>query len=162
MDDVKKAYAWQEAIKLSQQLVAVCEEFRDPEANVLVWHLRQAVIDIPAGVAADLQGGGKATMDSMVKLATALELVRRIYPGIETGDAEERFERLWQRMSGKQFGERELTSEAEVEETPVVDAEKPQAEKDKVVTPKSDGGSQPTTVEVAVAPTDDAAAKDQE
>jgi|GEM_PF-2445602 len=151
MDDVKKAYAWQEAIKLSQQLVAVCEEFRDPEANVLVWHLRQAVIDIPAGIAADLQGGGKATMDSMVKLATALELVRRIYPGIETGDAEEYFEKLWQRMSGKAFGEREQTVESEDE-----------TEEDEAAAPKSDGDKQSTAVEVAVAPADDEAAKDQE
>lgn len=149
MDDVKKAYAWQEAIKLSQQLVAVCEEFRDPEANVLVWHLRQAAIDIPAGIAADLQGGGKVTMDSMVKLATTLELVRRIYPGIETGDAEARFEKLWQRMAGKQFSERELAPEAEEKN-----------EEDEAVASKSDGAGQPTAVEVAVA--DGEAAKDQE
>jgi hypothetical protein len=169
MDDVKKAYAWQEAIKLSQQLVAVCEEFSDPEANVLVWHLRQAVVDIPAGIAANLQAGDKATMDSMVKLDTTLELVRRVYPGIETGEAEERFEQLWQRMSGKDFSEREPEpEEEEVEEAaaeevmPVADAEEPKPEKDKTATPEVDGVSQSTAVEVAVTPPDDDAAKDPE
>jgi len=149
MDDVKKAYAWQEAIKLSQQLVAVCEEFRDPEANVLVWHLRQAAIDIPAGIAADLQSGDKATMDSMVKLATTLELVRRIYPGIETGEAEERFEELWQRMSSKDFAEREPAPEVEEK-----------AEEDKEVAAKTNNEGQSTAIEVVAAV--DEATKDQE
>lgn len=105
MEHVKQAYAWQEAIELSKQLVAVCEEFSDADTNVLVFHLRQAVIDIPAGIAADLQAGSKASMAPMVRLATTLELVKRIYPGIETGDAEEQFEKLWQRMSSAAFAE---------------------------------------------------------
>jgi hypothetical protein len=113
MNDVKKAYAWQEAIGLSKQLIAVCEEFSDAATNVLVWHLRQAVVDIPAAVAEDLQANRKANLQPVVKLATALELVRRIYPGIETGDAEERLEKLWQRLSSSSFSEREPEPEEE-------------------------------------------------
>src|SRR5476649_1646700 len=113
MNDVKKAYAWQEAIKLSKQLVTLCDEFSDADTNVLVWHLRQAVVEVPAGIASDLQADRSATMESVAKLTTALELVRRIYPGIETGSAEAQLERLTQRMSSKAFREREPEPEEE-------------------------------------------------
>lgn len=113
MNDVKKAYAWQEAIKLSKQLMTVCEEFSDADTNVLVWHLRQAVVDVPAAIAVDLQLDRAASMEPVVRLATTLELVRRIYPGIETGSAETKLERLMQRMSGEGFGEREPEPEPE-------------------------------------------------
>ncbi len=116
MDDVKKAYAWQEALELSKQLVRICEEFSDAATNVLVWHLRQAVVDIPGGIAADLQADRPATMEPMVRLATELELVRKIYPAIETGDVEERLERLMERMQSERFTEREPEPESDADE----------------------------------------------
>jgi hypothetical protein len=154
MDDVKKAYAWQEAIDLSKQLVAVCEEFSDADTNVLVWHVRQAVVDIPAGVASDLQANRSAMMEPMVKLASALELVRRIYPGIETGTAEERFERLWQRMASNKFNEHEPQPEAESENS---DAEEATGAEVRV----ADNDSQPAATEVPLASLDPAPVKGQ-
>ena len=113
MDDIKKAYAWREALELSGQLVKICEEFSDVDTNVLVWHLREAVVDIPAGIAADLQAKRPATIEPVVKLVTELELVNKIYPAIETGKADEQLERLMQRMQSDGFSEREPAPEAE-------------------------------------------------
>lgn len=107
MDHIKKAYAWRESLELSKRLVQICEEFSDANSNVLVWHLRQAVVEIPATIAADLQGNRGATMEPIVKLVAELELVKKIYPAIETGDADEQVEKLMGRMQSDGFGERE-------------------------------------------------------
>jgi len=113
MQDIKKAYAWQDALNLSKRLVQICEEFSDADTNVLVWHLRQAVVEIPATIAADLQANRGATMEPVVKLVAELELVHKIYPAIETGDADEQLQRLTERMQSDRFGEREPEPEAD-------------------------------------------------
>jgi hypothetical protein len=107
VDDVRKSYAWQEAMALAVELVRVCEEFSDANNNVLVGHLRQAVVDIPSTIAADLKFGRNASMDPVIKLGTELELVHRIYPAIDTGEAPNMLARLIERMSSERFAERE-------------------------------------------------------
>lgn len=107
MEDVKKTYAWQEAMELSRELIRLCEEFSDGDRNVLVGHLRQAVVDIPATVAADIKVGRSATMEPAIRLATELELVHRVYPAIETGSVPQKLEALIQRMESVNFVERE-------------------------------------------------------
>ena len=140
LEEVKKAYAWQDAIELSKCLVSMCEEFSDAETNVVVWHLRQAVVDIPAAVAADLKAGRSATMEPLVKLATELELVDRIYPAIDISDAEERLQILMNRMESDTYLERESA--------PVQDSEEDDDEQDTaqpaggtVIAPHVDGVS---------------------
>jgi hypothetical protein len=113
MQEIKKAYAWQEALNLSKRLVQICEEFSDADTNVLVWHLRQAVVEIPATIAADLQANRGATMEPVVKLGAELELVHKIYPAIETGDADDLLTGLTERMQSDRFGEREPEPEAD-------------------------------------------------
>jgi hypothetical protein len=113
MDDIKKAYVWHEALELSKRLVQICEEFSDADTNVLVWHLRNSVVDIPSTIAADLQANRWATMEPVIKLATALELVRKIYPAIETGPTEEQLATLMKRMQSELFSEREPEPEPE-------------------------------------------------
>ncbi len=111
MEEVQRAYAWQQAIKLSMELVRICEEFIHAENNVLVGHLRQSVIDVPATIAVDLKYGRMATMEPVIRLATQLELVHRIYPAIDTGDAPEQLEQLIARMSSDGFSESEPVEE---------------------------------------------------
>lgn len=154
MDDIKKAYAWQEAIDLSKQLVTVCEEFSDADTNVLVWHLRQAVVDIPSEIAANLQTGKKADLEAMVKLATVLELVQRVYPAIETGDVEARFEKLWQRLSSGAFAEREPQPEGEdAEEVPEIATAAPISDPEETEEAEASEPDEPApkkTIEVSV------------
>ncbi|HEX7259787.1 MAG TPA: hypothetical protein VF272_02535 [Candidatus Saccharimonadia bacterium] len=111
MDDITKAYSWKDSLELSKQLVQLCERFSDVDTNVLVWHLRQAVVDIPATVAADLQANRPANLDPSIKLMAELELVHKIYPGIDTGSTEELLRNLLERMRSDRFGERESEHE---------------------------------------------------
>lgn len=131
---------------LSEKLIEVCEEFRDPDSNVLVYHLRQAVIDIPASIAADLHAKRWATMDPVIKLSAELQLVHTIYPAIDTGNAEELLNRLITRMQSERFNEREPEPEPEHDEEPQIQTEgsaqveaAPQPAAGTVVIPHVDG-----------------------
>jgi hypothetical protein len=106
MDEVKTAYAWQEAMELAQELVEVCENFSS-DSNVLLGHLRQAVVDIPATVAIDLKFGRMATMEPVIRLATELELVHKVYPAIDTAEVPAKLQALIERMSSNRFVERQ-------------------------------------------------------
>jgi hypothetical protein len=149
MDDIKKAYAWREALELSKRLVQICEEFSDADTNVLVWHLRNSVVDIPSMIAADLQADRWATMDPVIRLATQLELVRRIYPAIETGPAEERLDKLMKRMQSEQFTERKPEKERPAKDSKD-SKEEPPADTDGDEAPESSSQSNgSTTVSVS-------------
>ncbi len=111
MEDITKAYSWKDSLELSKQIVQLCEEFSDVETNVLVWHLRQAVVDIPATVAADLASNRGANLEPSIKLMAELELVHKIYPGIDTSGAEDLLKKLLERMRSDRFGERETDPE---------------------------------------------------
>lgn len=115
MEDITKAYSWRDSLELSKQLVQLCEAFSDVETNVLVWHLRQAVVDVPATVAADLAANRPANLEPCIKLMAELELVRKIYPGIDTSSAEEHLHQLLDRMRSDRFGERESEDHHEPE-----------------------------------------------
>ncbi|TAK89584.1 hypothetical protein EPO04_00545 [Patescibacteria group bacterium] len=116
LENVTKTYAWQEAMELSRELTRLCEEFSDGDRNVLVGHLRQAVVEIPATVAVDITLGRPATLEPAIRLATELELVHRIYPAIETGTAPQKLEDLLRRMRSNNFTEQEPASVDEAEE----------------------------------------------
>lgn len=114
MEDVTKVYAWQEAMELSKELIRICEEFSDGEKNVLAWHIRQAVVEIPASIAADIELGRKdPTLEPVIRLATELELVHRIYPAIDTDGAPEKLKALVERMKSDAYLEREPEAEEE-------------------------------------------------
>ena len=119
MEDVQKAFAWQEAMDLALELVEVCEEFSNND-DVLVKHLRQAVVDVPATMATDLKYGRMATMEPVIRLSTELELVHRIYPSIDTGNVPENLNKLIERMSSDRFNERQ--PEIEVQSNEVMPA----------------------------------------
>lgn len=147
MENIKNAYVWQEAIELSQKLVEVCEAFSNPDANVLVWHLRQAVVEVPATIAADLQAERGATMEPVVRLAVELELVRKVYPAIDTSGVEEQLVTLMTRMRSEAFTEREPEETIDPQELPVeaegeaVVEPAPQPAAGTVIVPNVDGVS---------------------
>jgi hypothetical protein len=85
-------------------------------------------------------------MDPIIKLVTELELVRKIYPAIETGPAEEQLEKLTKRMQSEQFAEREPEEEPEEEaETKPEKSEKPApSQSDSNTESGSPAGNSPT------------------
>lgn len=119
MEQVRKTYAWQEAMKLSQELLRICEEFSDSDRNVLAGHLRQAVVDIPATVASDVVLNQGPTLQPIVRLATNLDLIHKVYPAIETGKAPEQVKALMERMQSVNYRESEPEPESESESADV-------------------------------------------
>ncbi|HSX41614.1 MAG TPA: hypothetical protein VLF21_03240 [Candidatus Saccharimonadales bacterium] len=88
MDEIKRTDSWKNALALAKELVSVGEEFSDSETNVLAHHIRQAIADVPAAVAADLMAQHKLNPEPLVRLAAVLELVNKIYPAIDTAAAD--------------------------------------------------------------------------
>lgn len=119
MDQVKNSYAWKEAIDLSLELIRICEAFSVGDQNVLLGHLKQAVVEIPASVAADIKYSRGANLEPVVKLATELDLVHRVYPAVDTGAAPEMAQKLLARMESVSFHE-QMTSSQPVEKQSAV------------------------------------------
>lgn len=138
MDQVKKTYAWQEAVALAKELVRICEEFSDSETNVLAHHIRASVAEVPAGIAADLISGRKPSPEAVIKLAAELELVHKIYPAIDTGEADERVAKLLERLRSKNFGESEPEPEPEEISPAELPHEPPQPAGGTIVAPVTD------------------------
>lgn len=131
MDKVKNSYAWKESIELSLDLIRICEEFSDGDHNVLLSHLKNAVVDIPASIASDIKYSRGANLEPVIKLATELELVHRVYPAVDTRSAPEKVQKLLERMESNNFHEQipaEPLTEPEPEERPVVIKEQPKVE----------------------------------
>ncbi len=131
MDQVKNSYAWKEAIELSLDLIRICEEFSDGDHNVLLGHLKNAVVDIPASVASDIKYSRGANLEPVIKLATELELVHRVYPAVDTGSAPEKVKSLLARMESNDFHEQIPTKPEPApkpEEEPVEVKEAPKVE----------------------------------
>ncbi len=101
MQDLSNTYAWDESLALAAAAVRACEEFSDAEHNVLVWHLRQLVVDLPAGVVADLQAKRPASRDALVKLEVVMALIKKIYPAIDLLELEDTHQTLVARMDGQ-------------------------------------------------------------
>ena len=131
MDQAKNSYAWEEAIELSLDLIRICEEFSDGDHNVLLGHLKNAVVDIPASVASDIKYSRGANLEPVIKLATELELVHRVYPAVDTGSAPEKVKSLLARMESNDFHEQIPTKPEPApkpEEEPVEVKEAPKVE----------------------------------
>lgn len=102
LEDIKKHYIWKDAISLSEALVELCEEFTD-DTNVMVGHVRQSIMDIPASVAIDLKRGSEPTLEPLIRCAAQLELLRKIYPATDTDPAEEALHKIFNRIEDDTF-----------------------------------------------------------
>lgn len=135
MEQVKNSYAWKEAIELSLDLIRICEEFSDGDHNVLLGHLKNAVVDIPASIASDIKYSRGANLEPVIKLATELELVHRVYPAVDTAGTPEKVQKLLARMESNNFHEQipvAPESAPEPEEKPVEIKEQPKVEEAQV------------------------------
>jgi hypothetical protein len=108
MEDVKKTYIWQDAVALAAQVVKVCEEFTQSDGNVLVWHLRQSAVDVPASIASDLISNHDASLQPLTKLGVELELVNKIYPAIDIEAAKIQLQKVMERIQSGAFAERQV------------------------------------------------------
>jgi hypothetical protein len=116
MEDIKKAAVWQEALDLASAVVQLCEQFTDDQ-NVLAGHLRGLAIDIPASIASDLSHKREPNADPLVRCAIVLELVKKVYPAIDTEAVESGIENIMARIEKNTFTEVKASAPA----TPVVE-----------------------------------------
>ncbi len=104
MEDITTHQLWRDAIAVSKEIVEMCDDFSNQESNVLLWHLRNSVIDIPAGVATDLSAGRKVSNESLMRLTAMIELIHSIYPAIDTGSVIEQLDAMKRHLAAQHPG----------------------------------------------------------
>lgn len=84
-EQLKTEPLFKQALAVSKDLLDLCDGFSHSDQNFLVWQLRNTSIEIPAGVAAQLlQEEGANATGAILKATTAIELVHRVYPAMDT------------------------------------------------------------------------------
>lgn len=92
--EVTSLTQWKQALQISKEVLELCDGFSQSEQNFLVWQLRNSALAIPTLLATDLTSGKKAQPDAIVKCATEIELVNRIYPAVDTDDLSDKLTQL--------------------------------------------------------------------
>lgn len=99
MERYRSYYAWQEAMKLGLTLYHLADELPNEEQHLLASDLRRAAVEVPSVIAHNLLGGQTADLLPIIKLQTAMELIGKIYPALDTADAEAEIKTLADRVS---------------------------------------------------------------
>lgn len=84
--DITALPEWKQTLTLTEGLLELCDQFTQGDQNFLVYQLRGSALAIPSMLATDLVAGKKVQPDAMIKAASELELVHRMYPSIDTGE----------------------------------------------------------------------------
>jgi hypothetical protein len=103
--DFKQTHSWQDAVELGARLVTLAEELPAHEQTGLVMQLQQLMLDLPAQVAADLIEGTRTRFQSIYRLASAFDLIERIYPALDTAAVHNEFELVVSRLESNGFSE---------------------------------------------------------
>lgn len=104
MEEITKHPLWRDAIQVSKEIVEMCEDFSNQESNILLGHLRNSVIDIPAGVAADLAAGRQVSSEPLIRLVATIELIHAVYPAIDTAKVIEQLDAMKRRLAAPHQG----------------------------------------------------------
>lgn len=105
LSDYRQTKAWQGALDLGPQLLRLAEELPAAEEMGLSLALRQAAIELPAGIAADLLQDRQPRLDQALKVTAALELIDQVYPALDTATARAAADKLLERLTGGDFTE---------------------------------------------------------
>ena len=105
LSEYKDTHSWQDAMRLGPHLMKLAEEMPATEELGLSWQLRQAMVEIPATIAADLVHGNKPGLMPLLKLVAALELIDKVYPALDTASAKAASDKLADRLLGEDFDE---------------------------------------------------------
>jgi hypothetical protein len=105
LSEFPDTYSWQGALELGPKLLNLADELPASESMGLSLHLRQLAVELPAGIAASLLAGNSADMAVMLKLIATLELVERVYPGLDFSAVRHQADELAARLAGEGFAE---------------------------------------------------------
>jgi hypothetical protein len=103
--DYQESPGWQAAIKLAVEIDKLCDQLPAGK-DALIRQLIGSAVDLAAGLATDpaAPASGQA---NLLKVATGVELVRRIYPAIDTAVADAGLAQLTRGITSGEWGEPE-------------------------------------------------------
>lgn len=101
----RNTHSWQSVIELGPKLVRLAEDLPAHEQTGLVMQLHQLMVELPAMVASDLVSGTALRFLPLYRLTAALELVERVYPALDAGDAKHALADVALRLGGPSFAE---------------------------------------------------------
>jgi hypothetical protein len=134
--DYKQSYAWQEAIKLAQDVYTLIETLPET-AQALSDQMAAVAAEVPAEIADCLLERKKASLTAVLKLDSLVELISRIYPALDTADVEHGTKQLLERLQSSHLTELvapavepEVASEAAPDEDEDEDEAEPDDEGD--------------------------------
>jgi hypothetical protein len=105
LSEYRKTLSWQGSIDLGPMLMSLAETMPGSEEMGLSFQLRTLMVELPAAVAGDLLRGTETRHDAVFKLLTALELVDRVFPALDTAATRTAADRLAERLTGSAFQE---------------------------------------------------------
>ena len=103
LSDYRNTKSWQSAIELGPGLMVLAEELPAAEELGLNFQLRKIMVELPAAIATDLLQGTKTRFDLALRLASALELIERVYPALDTATTRAEAEKLIERLLDESF-----------------------------------------------------------
>ncbi len=103
--EFRNSYSWQGALALGPKLVSLAEDLPAHEQTGLVMQISGLMIDLPAMVAHDLVDGTALRFAPYYRLTAALELIERVYPALDAGEAKSDLETLGVRLASPSFTE---------------------------------------------------------
>jgi hypothetical protein len=103
LSDYRNTKSWQSAIELGPGLMVLAEELPAAEELGLNFQLRKIMVELPAAIATDLLQGTKTRFDTCLRLASALELIERVYPALDTAATRAEAEKLIERLLDESF-----------------------------------------------------------
>ena len=129
--DYKQSYAWSEAMELSQGVLGLVETLPETAGN-LAYQLTSLAVKVPGCVAKCLIQNEEPKLGVALRLATAVELVDRVYPALDTGSVQTQVAALLDRMQSPSFTELKPATPAPVatEESEPEEVAEPEAEAD--------------------------------
>ena len=101
----RNTHSWQSTIELGPKLVRLAEDLPAHEQTGLVMQLHELMVELPAMVANDLVNGASTRFLPLYRLTAALELVERVYPALDAGDAKLALADVALRIGGPTFTE---------------------------------------------------------
>jgi hypothetical protein len=88
---------------VAPSLIRLAEELPASEEMGLSFQLRQLIVEVPASVASDLLRGTELRHKSVLKLVTAIDLIDRVYPALDTAEIRQSIEQLANHLTGAGF-----------------------------------------------------------
>ncbi|MDF2461046.1 MAG: hypothetical protein K0S68_449 [Candidatus Saccharibacteria bacterium] len=103
LSEYRKTRSWKGAMDVAPSLIRLAEELPASEEMGLSFQLRQLIVEVPASVASDLLRGTELRHKSVLRLVTAIDLIDRVYPALDTTETRQAVEQLAEHLTGAGF-----------------------------------------------------------